>query len=269
MDKILTGAEIKKIIRESANDFKPILGKNVERDEKKQNQDAIKQMAKDTSEYNPKQIINKTDNEITSTANGGMTDNIYDLTSDGFKKDSMARLKGYASAQNEKLHKNDKLGNGFHTSDKFIKNAADHAKKRKDIKDKLKHVGLTSKYEDKPSTDSTMFESKTVDKLVFHTKFLSESNMMGKIPDEYKKEGKKFIMADNSGNSYLIEWHSVDQSVIEEERKQAIIKEQENKIKRLFNLPKPEYNAKASSLTKSEEDQKFKEILSKSRKLYK
>ena len=55
--------------------------------------------------------------------------------------------------------------------------------------------------------ESLYKESKKISVLNFkNTTFLNESHMISRIPDEYKVEGKKFIMEDKNNTEYLVEW---------------------------------------------------------------
>ena len=107
------------------------------------------------------------------------------------------------------MHKNDEFGNAYYDSNNLSKEIEKHAKEAKKEKDKSKTDGLvSSKYKDETEKNSdTMFESKKISKIQFkHTQFLSEGHMLSKVPDEFKVEGKTFIMKDTADNEYLVEW---------------------------------------------------------------
>lgn len=41
--------------------------------------------------------------------------------------------------------------------------------------------------------------------------------MLTKVPDEFKKDGNKFLMSDSEGNSYLVEWRSSEAPTLKRE----------------------------------------------------
>ena len=142
---------------------------------------------------------------------------------------------------------------------------ADDVKMIKDGETTAKEIGLTSreipkkKFEDQ---HKTVDESKTM-KLTFkNTTFLTEQHMLSRVPDNYKVEGKKFIMRDKMNHEYLVEWHVEDDPYV---LNKTQINEQQNRIKELFNYKRGESNTtNAMRLT---EDKKVNDMLNKARKL--
>ena len=259
-------SELRRIIKESTNElknpnqeFKPTMYND---DNKKINDKAYKDMEKATKNYDGKARVERKNINYPFTDNRGMEDIQYDNINQKFIDDNKSRRKGYVNKQAEDAHKNDPFGNAeFHDFDGID----DHVKMIKDGETTAKEIGLTSreipkkKFEDQ---HKTVDESKTM-KLTFkNTTFLTEQHMLSRVPDNYKVEGKKFIMRDKMNHEYLVEWHVEDDPYV---LNKTQINEQQNRIKELFNYKRGESNTtNAMRLT---EDKKVNDMLNKARKL--
>lgn len=257
---------------ETKNEFEPVFGKNVPKDNKKINADAYKEIKKEAGNYDGGLTNERKKGEaVTPTNNRGMSDLDYDSISKPFKDKVKSQLKGYPSAEAEKLHKNDEFGNAYYDSNNLSKDIADHAKEAKKEKDKSKTDGLvSSKYKDETEKNSdTMFESKKITKLQFkHTQFLSEGHMLSKVPDELKVEGKRFIMKDTADNEYLVEWTDKEPNVTKKINKTQV-NEEMNRIKSLYGYKSKDYFTTTNSKSRMNENKEFSDMLNKARKLMK
>ena len=257
---------------ETKNEFEPVFGKNVPKDNKKINADAYKEIKKEAGNYDGGLTNDrKKGNAVTPANNRGMSDLDYDSISKPFKDKVKSQLKGYTSAEAEKLHKNDEFGNAYYDSNNLSKDIADHAKEAKKEKDKSKTDGLvSSKYKDETEKNSdTMFESKKITKLQFkHTQFLSEGHMLSKVPDELKVEGKRFIMKDTADNEYLVEWTDKEPNVTKKINKTQV-NEEMNRIKSLYGYKSKDYFTTTNSKSRMNENKEFSDMLNKARKLMK
>lgn len=276
MSKKFTVSELRMVVKESADKaFKPKMGDNVAKDNEKINSEAYKKIAKATKDYDGGVRSKKDVGEsVSSAVNKGMSDLEYDSINDDFKKNNTARIKGFTSANNEKLHKDEKLGNASYTSDKIVDAMKGNAEKRKKLKDTATEIGLTGSKLDKKEVEKmtdTMFEGKKPMKLLTfkNTVFLNEEHMLSRIPDDYKVDGKKFMVKDNGGNSYIVEWND-EKPIIEHELNKIKLKEEFDKIKRLYNY-KSSSNAPQpmTNFEKLEENKKFDEMLLRTRQLMK
>ena len=238
--------DIRKAIRESANEFKPVLGNNVVADNKKNNQKAYKDILKSTDDYN--KIVkgierSNADATYKYNYNKGMQDLSYhpDTMSKPFSERVKAQMDGYTSAENEKLHKNDAFGNAiFGLDTKAMEKRVEQNEKDKET---AQRVGLVArehkKYIEKGTNGKTVLdknisENREIKRLHFkNTEFLSENHMKKKIPDDYKKDGNVFIMEDNSSNRYKVSWNDNAATVLEY-MNTSKLNEQMNKIQRLF-----------------------------------
>lgn len=260
--KKYTVSELKKIIAESATEFKPVMGKNVEKDNQTNNEKAYKDMQKSTEKYDGGARKYKTKHVCPMDDNRGMQDLEYTNMNDDFKKKVQSQMKGYVSADAEKKHKNDEFGNADFNE---IENMKEKNQKLANGKEVAKEIGLTSREIDKKEFKNqahSVFENKVSVLKFKNTVFLTEQHMMQRVPDEYKVDGKKFIMKDKNSNEYLIEWAEEPKILCTSK-----INEQTNRIKELFSYKS---NVKKSTnQTRLNEENKFNDVLDKARSLMK
>lgn len=263
----------KKSVLEAKNEFEPVFGKDVPKDNKKINSEAYSDIKKETEKYDGGLGAERKKGESVTTANNrGMSDLDYDSISKPFKDKVKAQMKGYPSAENEKLHKNDEaFGNAYYDPSDLSKDIADHAKESKKEKDKSKTDGLvSSKYKKETEENSdTMFENKKISKIQFkHTQFISEGHMLSKVPDEFKVEGKKFIMKDTADNEYLVEWTSKEPNVTKKLNKTQV-NEEMKRIKDLYGYKSKDYFTTTNSQSRIQENKEFSNMINRARELMK
>lgn len=256
--------ELRKVLLEASKEFKPVLGDNVEKDNKKINQDAYSEMEKATKKYDggekneSKKKVNYPQDD-----NKGMQDLQYDNINDSFKQRVKSQMKGYVSSEAEKQHKNDPFGNAEFND---IKGMEDKANAMKDGDVKAKSIGLTSKEIDKKEFDkqsSTVFENKHMSRLKFkNTVFMTEEHVLSRVPDDFKIEGKTFVMKDKNDNEFLVEWAETPRVI----NKTKIV-EQKNRIHELFNYKSA--NSKTTNSVRLNEDSKVNDMVNKARQLMK
>lgn len=263
MQRSYSVSELKRIVAESADEFKPKFGlKDLQSDNKKINDKAYKDMEKETKSYDGGARNEKKNINYPFSDNRGMEDLQYDNINDDFKKRVKSQMKGYVSVDAETKHKNDSYGNSEFNEIKGIEDKAKELQKGKDV---AKQIGLTSKEinkKDFEDNQKSVFENKVTTIRFKNTTFITENHMLTKVPDNFKIEGKTFVMKDKVNNEYLVEWH--EEPIVTNRSK---INEQKNRIQELFNYKRSESNTtNESRLT---EDKKFSDILGKARKLMK
>ncbi len=254
-NKQYTISEFCKILKES-QEFKPVKGKNVESEDKKNNDKAVNDILKQGKEFDgglsdEKKRENPRDVE---DYNRTTLDNDFAYEpSDAYKERVKAQVKGFPSVENEKNSKikeeNDSLD--FEGNDKFYDQ---QKKKREDIANATqtdKHAGLKSHNLPKETfKDNTLYtnESKKMKRLHFSkTTFLDEAHMIKKIPDDMKFNGNKFYMKDASGNEYLVE--CVQDEVIKDLiHTKVLTYENKEKMNESLNHMKALYNYKSSAV---------------------
>ena len=200
----------KKSVLEAKNEFEPVFGNNVQKDNKKINTQAYKDITKETEVYDGglgKSSQKKSVAAVTPANNRGMSDLDYDSISKPFKDKVKAQINGFPSAENEKLHKDEGFGNATPTSKELADSIEKHAKEAKKEKDKSRTDGLvSSKYKDETEENSdTMFESNNkISKIQFkHTQFLSEGHMLSKVPDEFKEQKITYTISKTKIKDFL------------------------------------------------------------------
>lgn len=254
--------ELKKIIAESANEFKPVMGKNVQKDNKTNNEKAYKDMTKESENYDGGVKTDKSKHPYPNTDNKGMQDLSYDNISDDFKKKVKSQMKGYVSAEAEKAHKNDDFGNAdFHE----ISNMKERNQTMQDGQQKAKEIGLTSREIDKKEFEKqhqSVFENRLCTLKFKNTVFLTENHMLQRVPDDFKVEGKKFIMKDKMNNEYLVEWQEEPKVLCTSK-----INEQKNRIQELFNYKSN--IVKTNPEVRVNENTKLNDMLGRARSLMK
>ena len=277
--KIYSLSELTKVISES-QEFKPVMGKNVETDDKKNNEKAVKDIMKETDEYDggftEKERKTNTEDSVDYNKTTLDVDFAYE-PSDSYKERVKAQVKGFPSVENEKnteIEENDSLD--FDGNEKFYD---EQKKKREEVsktKTDIKHAGLKSHNLPKENfKDKTIFknENKTMKRLHFkNTVFLSEAQMLKKVPEEYKIDGNKFYMKDANGTEYLIECvkdKTVDYvytNVIGVTNKQKI-NEELNRIKELSSYDSGNYFKQSSSESRRLEENKFSDMINRVKEL--
>lgn len=204
--------EIRRIIRESSqNEFKPKLGPNVERDDKKNAQDAYKEAEKRAKNYDGG-LKTPEKNKLEPREDGNKTMlglNYESDPGDKFKQKVKDQVAGYASSK-ERNNGIEKVGD---FNDDFYENEKKTVEKMADDRENIGTSGLaSSKLKEKDSdygkVHTAFKESKTpLKRLTYHhTKFINESQIFTKIPEDFKVDGNKFIVRDATDSEYLIEW---------------------------------------------------------------
>lgn len=269
--KLYKVSDLMRTIEESAkNEFKPVFGKGVTQGNKV-NDKAYADMNKETQDYYKgiADIKQRAAKGYDYSDGKGMTDLQFTAPVDPKRvKDYEAQLKGYVSAEAEKLHKNDEFGNADFGTDKSIKQFKNNAKQHKDNRTKATMIGLTGRELNKQDVQNvrhTVFGENKLRRFTFkNTQFISESDMLAKVPDEVKVEGKRFVMRDANRTEYLVEWHKFGPDVTKQLNPQ-LVNEELNKIKKLYGFERGEN--KTTPHTRIQENTKFSDVLGRARSL--
>jgi hypothetical protein len=264
MTRNYTVGELKRIVKESTDtlskEYKPVKYND---DNKKINDKAYKEMETATKNYDGKVSTKKTKKvNYPENYRGMETLRPQNMTPE-MKKRFSAQLDGYVDEKAKKAHENDPFGNAEFGDGSLGKALDKRAEEEKKGHETAAKIGLTGSKTDFKEKDDTMFESnaKTITKLTFkRTKFLTENHMLSKVPDEYKVEGKKFIMRDGENHEYLVEWHDEPKVV-----NKTKINESMSRIKELFNYKSKE--TVSTNQSRIAEEKNFENVLGKARKL--
>lgn len=252
--KVYTLSEFCRVLKES-QESKARKGKNVEREDKKNNEKAVNDILKQGKKFdgglsdkkkkeNPRDI---TDYNKTTLDN----DFAYEPSKE-YKDRVKAQVHGFPSVANEKNSKikeeNDSLD--FEGNEDFYEQNAEKRKEVADARQTDKHAGLRSHNLPKETfKDNTLYtnESKKMKRLNFSkTVFLNESEMMKKIPDDMKIDGNKFYMKDAVGNEYLVECVK-DKAIQDLIHTKVIDYKNKEKINETFKRMKELYGYKSST----------------------
>lgn len=264
--------EFNSIIKENADDFKPVIGKGVKDSNKKNNKDAVDDILSQTKKYDSKMSNNQEFDSEVGDENKTTLDYDFDFEpSDEYKERVKSQVHGYPSAENEKSHKNDndalRDGNKKFYDKQKNKNKKNTAKEQDD-----KAAGLKSRKLDKKLfKDYTLFKNeakgKTMKLVNFkHTLFVNEENMLKKVPDCMKTDGNRFIMMDMSGTQYLVEckmddkFHFAKLSVINKCNPETL-KEQFKRIKELSEYDSGKYFARQTCSERLNENREVEKMI--------
>ena len=283
-------SDLKKLVAESSNEFKAVLGPGVESENKKNNGKAYSDAKKRAKDYDgglEKEVGEEKPKYEKLDANKTTIDYKIDNASKEYKDRVKAQVKGYTSAQemNNGIEKagdysdNENIYNGIKDSGKKIHDAEREYKFTKvQTREKPREYERNEMYESKDGFDMRnmidTFRSNTTPtvlkehvKTVYFKKttFLSEDHMKSRIPDEFKKEGEQFKMKDKTGNTYLMEWKNNEGKIIGHSNKTGMV-ESLDRMKEMYG-----YSTQDTNTTKSyrinEGESALADTLAKMRKI--
>ena len=278
--KKYTISDLKNIITESNNESKPVIGKNVIRDDASNNTKAVKDIMKATQDSQPKSNQKRTDDaQNENDTNKTTLDLKFDYEpSKQYKERVKSQVHGFPSVDNEKNSDvNDYDALDTETNKKFYDDASKNRKNINKKEQEDKHAGLKTHNLPKEEfkNDTLYTESKKMKRLHFKkTTFLSEAQMLKKIPEDYKKDGNKFIMKDATNTEYVVECVVDDRfnfakfNVLSKFNKENV-NEELNRIKSLYEYNSSDYSSGTSSRSRKQEDTKLNEMVSRIKDLEK
>ena len=267
MEKMISVGEMRKMVMESQNQFKPVVGKGVEKENKSNNDKSYKETEKKTG---AKEV--KMTHKLPKKEDGNKTMLDYTFDNDpgsDYKKRVHAQAKGYTSVAEE----NNDIEKNAEFADDFYKSAKEAGEKMQKNAEDFKKTGLRSReLPDETFKKENMYESKIPTVRFKRSSFLTEEHMMSKIPDEMKKEGKVFRMIDMNDNTYIVEWrkniyNSKESGVILEHTNKKKVNESIEKMKSLYSFKSGENTTTTVKNKVYENNEGFTETLNKIRKL--
>lgn len=261
--------DLNKFIMESANEFKPKMGSNVESENKKNNDKSYKEATKRAKDYDgglTKEVGEEKPNY--EKIDGNKTTLSYNINN--ASKEYIDRVKAQVGGYTSELEKEngiEKTGD-FSDNDKIYDAIKDNAQDIHDYERYDKERGLTgnkmpkgtfekpdmfspsnAKKDNEEKKDKmekkSQNESKIKTVIFKKTEFLTEGHMISRIPDEFKNEGTTFKMKDKTGNEYLVEWSDNRANIIDHKNKKGLV-ESVNRMRELFNY-KPADNVQVST----------------------
>lgn len=268
-ERTYTLKELKSLISESATEFKAKLGNDVVSNDKKNNQTAYSDAQKRAKELNGVEVQEPKKKELPEKIDDNKTTLDYTFDTDPgkeYKKRIKAQAKGYTSAIEEE---NDIEKAGDFNDDiyqQFKKSAQERAKKV----EMGKKAGLTAR--EAPAgtfKKEDMFESKKISVLNFKsTTFLNESQMISKIPDDYKVDGNRFKVKDAGENEFIVEWVDGEANILSYENKKKL-NESKDKFFHLMGYNSKDHVKNSTNYSRLAESTEFRNILEKVRETIK
>lgn len=236
--------DLKRIIAESSSEFKAKLGPNVEADNKKNNEKSYKDSEKRAKDYDGG-LAKEEKKNLQKKEDYNRTTLDYNPINEP-DKETKDRIEAQAEGYTSKLEKDndiEKVGN-FDGNKKIAKQFKDQAEKISDERAELAHTGLQARMMDKDKfKKNTMFESKPgAKRLRFkHTKFMNESQVLTRIPEQYKVDGQVIYMCDKADNEYIVECVRSERSGLIETNivsygNKTAMNEQMNRIQELMDF---------------------------------
>lgn len=261
-------------LMEERNEFKARLGDGVENNDKKNNKKGVEDILKDTERVSGRSTQKKNDKTGDNVRDDNKTTLHLNFDNDPGKqyKDRVEQLVKYGTPHKMNNDEKDIEKNGgsdFSGNEDFYKeitkNITDRSKKETD----LKHAGLKSHNLPKENFKSNTLvkEGKTMKRLHFkNTRFLSEAQIINKVPEEYKTDGNRFYMRDNTGTDYLVEcrvdkeFNHTTINVLNKINKTEL-NEQLNRMRSLSNYESSDYFNGTSTESRKTEDNMVSEML--------
>lgn len=271
--------ELQQVLREST-EFKAKKGDKVDSENRKNNGEAVRDIEKRTKEYDGgiKKQTRKTPPEYAKDYNSTTLEYRFNEVepSKEYKDREEALAKGYTSVDNMKnTDARDNGGLDFKGNEEFYNDRNGISAKREKARTDIKHAGFKSHNLPRANfeTDTLFKESRTMKRLHFkNTEFLSEAQMLKKVPDNYKFDGNKFVMRDATGTDYLVECKVDDElgytqlEVVGSFNKQQI-KENLDRIKNLYGYNSSDYFTGTNP--GAEENRMVSEMLEKTKEIVK
>jgi hypothetical protein len=253
------------------------MGKNVESDNKKNNEKSYKESKKRAKDFDgatldeePKKKELDRSGDMNRTTLGCTPSNVTPEYAERVK----AQVNGYTSAAQAKKGPKDhnaEMGDG-----RIYKSIKDNETKKQKAKDEIQHSGLvSSKIKDDEKKKGNMFENKTpkTKRLIFKkTVFMNENQMLSRIPEEYKVDGQKIYMKDRADNEYIVEFSKSQKCGLLETyvigfNNQKTLNEQVSRIHKLFEYDSAKAKGNTSVSLKESAKDNFSSMFDTIRKM--
>lgn len=262
-------------MKESASEFNAKLGAGVESTNKKNNDKSYKESTKKTgvktTEPKKTKELDRSDDMNCTTLDNNMWGNVGDK----FKEKVKAQAQGYTSTL-EKKSKTERNAE-FDDDSRIYKSMKKNADTRNKVKSEIEHSGIVGSKMPKKDKN-TMYETVNLSspkRLVFKkTTFINESQMLSRIPEEYKVDGQKIYMKDCKGNEYIVECRKCDyngnvETIVLNYNNEQILNEKVNRMWELFNYDSSKNTGTFKKQDRINEETKLGELINHARELNK
>ena len=265
--------ELKKIIRESQNEFKPKLGASVEADNKRNSDKFYKETTKKVKDYDGGLTDKKpkTDKGFKDFNRTLLGLNPVSEPSKQYKDRVRAQVKGYNSELEEK--NGNERNAEFDGNKEILKSIEDSEKQIQKYRKERAKSGLQARMmPDEAFDKNSLCEKKLAPKrLKFkHTKFMNESQVLSRVPAEYKRDGQVIYMKDTDDTEYVVECSYSKKSGLMETyvtKKTNKIEEQKqiDRISELMGYSSSDVFGRMNQKEKINEGKSFNEMMDLSR----
>lgn len=265
-ERIYTINELKQLISESANEFKAKLGDDVVSSNKKENDKAYSESKKRAKDFDGGGSEEVKKGDLPEKIDGNKT--TTDVRFDGDPgKDYVERVKKQVEGLTSTLENDKDKAADFSTNKKIYKQFKDAGEEMAKNVEAGKKSGLTAKYapEGTFKKPGVYGESKKIAVLNFkNTTFLNESQMISRIPDDYKVDGKRFKVKDAGENEFIVEWNEGEANILSYENRKKL-NESIEKFQKLSGYNSKVQFKNSTSQSRLNETTEFGKILDKAR----
>lgn len=264
IERTYTISELKTLIKESANEFKAKIGDSVNSNNKKENEKTYSNAKKKIKDFDGGGNEMVENEKVPEKMDGNKTTIDYNIegADDNYRKRVKAQAEGYTST----LEKNNKIDKAAYFSDKSYKQFKKSGEEMHKNAEDIKKTGLQAREMPKDSFKKPdMYESRKISVLNFkNTTFINESQMLSRIPDDFKVNGKKFKVKDAGENEFIVEWKDNEANIISYENKKKL-NETIEKFQKLSNYNSKNENKKTTAQSRLFESSEFNNMLNKVR----
>lgn len=241
-----------------SNEFKAKLGDGVTSTNKNNNNKAVKDINKSTDEYNKsiKPNDKKSEQEISDFPDYNKTTMDVRFNENGVNPKYIKRVKELV--KNGALVKDDDESSDTKGNENFYKYRKTNSDKISKQSVDTKNTGLATRIKNVEKKSTPFSENKKIKRLTFkNTIFITESQVLDKVPEDYKINNNKFIMKDANGTEYMIECYISDKykypqlKILGKINKKSI-NEELLRMNELINYSSSEYNAKVNKANEND-----------------
>jgi hypothetical protein len=275
LNEVINVGNFRQQIKESASEFNAKLGAGVESTNKKNNDKSYKESTKKTgvkaTEPKKTKELDRSDDMNCTTLDNNMWGNV----SEKFKEKVKVQAQGYTSTL-EKKSKTERDAE-FDDDAQIYKSMKKNADARNKVKSEIEHSGIVGSKTPKKEKE-TMYENVNLSspkRLIFKkTTFVNESQMLSRIPEEYKVDGQKIYMKDCKGNEYIVECRKCDyngnvETIVLNYNNEQILNEKVNRMWELFNYDSAKNTGTFKKQDRINEEAKLGELINRARELNK
>ena len=275
LNEVINVGNFRQQIKESASEFNAKLGAGVESTNKKNNDKSYKESTKKTgvkaTEPKKTKELDRSDDMNCTTLDNNMRGNV----SKKFKEKVKVQAQGYTSTL-EKKSKTERDAE-FDDDAQIYKSMKKNADARNKVKSEIEHSGIVGSKTPKKEKE-TMYENVNLSspkRLIFKkTTFVNESQMLSRIPEEYKVDGQKIYMKDCKGNEYIVECRKCDyngnvETIVLNYNNEQILNEKVNRMWELFNYDSAKNTGTFKKQDRINEEAKLGELINHARELNK